>query len=110
SESGDASAVRYGETGSAKAPWPVGAVSAWTRQGTDGVLGHDRCQGQTCGGHARRHEALGLRGGWGGARTGGTTRKKTGRRLRPRVGGELAKRHTTERKCSKVVYRGRMAS
>jgi hypothetical protein len=43
----------------------VCTVSGWTRQGTDGVLEHDRCEGQTLGWPARRPEALLLRGGWG---------------------------------------------
>jgi len=42
-------------------------VHAWTRQGTEGFLGHAQCQGQTSGLGARRHEALNLMGDWCGA-------------------------------------------
>ena len=101
-ESGDASAVSPRETGPAREPWHVCAGADWTRQGTDGFLGHERCQGQTCGWQARRPEALSLRGGWCGARTADTTRKQTGMRLRPQVGVECAKRHATERRCQKL--------
>jgi hypothetical protein len=78
------------------------AVVDWTRQGTDGFLGHDRCQGQTFGSQARRHEALILMGGWCGVHTADTARKKTGMRLRPHVGGVYqAGRHG--KKLSQVV-------
>ena len=42
-------------------------VHDWTRQGTEGFLGHSQCQGQTSGARARRHEALILMGDWCGA-------------------------------------------
>src|SRR2546427_11136623 len=88
-ESGDASAVSRGETGPFREPGHLCAVYDWTRQGTDGFLGHDRCQGQTSGLRARRHEAWILMGGWCGAYTADTTRKKTGMRLRRPVGGRV---------------------
>jgi len=47
--SGDASAVRHGATGPCREPGHVCAGDDWTRQGTDGFLGHDRCQGQRSG-------------------------------------------------------------
>jgi hypothetical protein len=65
------------------------AVYDWTRQGTDGFLGHDRCQGQTFGSPARRQGALILMGGWCGAHTADTARKKTGMRLRLPVGASV---------------------
>src|SRR5262245_12538599 len=68
-ESGDASAVSHGETGPFREPYHWCTVYDGTRQGTAGFLGHDRCQGQTCGSPARRHEALILMGGWCGAHT-----------------------------------------
>src|SRR5262245_60872506 len=55
--------------------------TAWPRQGTDGLLGHERCQGQTSGLAAGRQGALSLRGGGGGAHTADTARKHTGMRL-----------------------------
>src|SRR4029450_6782400 len=78
------------------------AVDEWPREGTDGFLGHDRCQGQTCGAPARRPEALLLMGGGCGVPTADTPGKQTGRRLRPHVGGVCqAGRHGN--KWSKVV-------
>jgi hypothetical protein len=68
----------------------------------DGFLGYDRCQGQTFSWPARRQGALILMGGWCGARTADTTRKKTGMRLQPKSGVECAKRHTTERGCQRL--------
>jgi hypothetical protein len=44
-------------------------VHDWTRQGTEGFLGHTRCQGQTSGEDARRQRALILMGGWCGAQS-----------------------------------------
>jgi len=38
-------------------------VHDWTRQGTEGFLGHGACQGPTSGAGARRQEALSLMGG-----------------------------------------------
>jgi len=82
----------------------------WTRQGTDGLLGHDRCQGRTAGWQARRQAALILMGVWCGAHMADTTQKKTGMRLRPQVGGEFAKRERNGKKLSKVVQGGGIAS
>jgi len=86
-EAGDASAVSHVETGPFREPWHLWAVYDWTRQGTDGFLGHERCQGQTSGLGARRHGALILMGVWCGAHTADTAHKKTGMRLRLQVGG-----------------------
>jgi hypothetical protein len=61
----------------------------WTRQGTDGFLGHERGQGQTSGLEARRQGALILMGVWCGARTADTARKKIGMRLRLQVGESM---------------------
>jgi hypothetical protein len=63
---------------------------------------------QTFGEQARRHEALILMGGWCGAHTADTTRKKTGMRLRPHVGG-CARRGATEKSGQKWC-RGGIAS
>ena len=79
------------------------AVDHGTRQGTDGWLGHERCQGRTVGLRARRHGALLLRGVGCGAHTADTTRQKTGMRLRPHVGGGVCQTERNEKKWSKVV-------
>src|SRR5215211_6218050 len=63
----DASVVSLGKSGPAREPEDLYAVHNWTRQGTEGFLGHRRCQGPTSGVTARRHEALILMGGWCGA-------------------------------------------
>jgi hypothetical protein len=63
----DASAVSPVKVGPVREPYDLYAVHAWTRQGTEGFLGHLRCQGQTSGARARRHEALILMGDWCGA-------------------------------------------
>jgi hypothetical protein len=63
----DASAVSPVKGGPAREPGDLYAVHAWTRQGTEGFLGHRRCQGQTSGAAARRQEALILMGDWCGA-------------------------------------------
>src|SRR6266566_3874208 len=65
----DASAVSPVKVGPAREPCYLYAVHDWTRQGTEGFLGHPRCQGQTSGEEARRHEALILMGDWCGARS-----------------------------------------
>src|SRR6266496_5233017 len=65
----DASAVSPIKVGPAREPYYLYAVHDWTRQGTEGFLGHPRCQGQTSGEEARRHEALILMGDWCGARS-----------------------------------------
>ena len=101
-ESGDASAVSHVETGPFREPWHVCAVADWTRQGTDGLLGPAKCQGQTFGWLARRQGALILMGGGCGARTADTTRKKTGMRLQPKAGVEFAKWHATERSSQRL--------
>jgi hypothetical protein len=63
----DASAVSPVKVGPAREPCDLYAVHDWTRQGTEGFLGHPRCQGQTSGDEARRPEALILMGDWCGA-------------------------------------------
>jgi hypothetical protein len=70
---------------------------------TGGFLGHDRCQGQMPGLRARRQEALILMGGWCGAYTADTTRKKTGMRLRLPVGGGVGQAERNRKKLPKVV-------
>ena len=79
---------------------------SWTRQGTDGLLGHDRCQGQTCGWQARRQEAWSLMGGWGGASTADTPGKKTGRRLQTHVGGGVCQAAHNAKKVLKSGVQG----
>src|SRR5262249_48028820 len=64
---GDASAVRPGNGGAGRERYELDAVPAWTRQGTEGFLGHRRGQGETSGAAARRHEAVILMGDWCGA-------------------------------------------
>src|SRR5262245_3876199 len=108
-ESGDASAVSHGETGPAREPWPLYAVANWTRQGTDGFLGHERCQGQTSGRAARRHGALILMGVWCGAHTADTARKKTGMRLQL-PGGASVPGGTPRKTVVKSGVRGGIAS
>jgi hypothetical protein len=76
----------------------------WTRQGIDGFLGHDTCQGQTSRLRARRQQALILMGVWCGAETADTTPTKTGMRLRPQVGVGFAEQNATK-KLSNVVAR-----
>src|SRR6516162_11444527 len=63
----DASAVSPVKVGPTREPCDLDAVHDWTRQGTEGFLGHRRCQGQTSGDEARRQEALILMGDWCGA-------------------------------------------
>jgi hypothetical protein len=63
----DASAVSPKKGGPVREPRYLYAVHDWTRQGTEGFLGHRRCQGQTSGSRARRHEALIPMGDWCGA-------------------------------------------
>jgi hypothetical protein len=65
----DASAVSPRKVGPAREPCDLYAGHAWTRQGTEGFLGQPRCQGQTSGDEARRHEALILMGDWCGAQS-----------------------------------------
>jgi hypothetical protein len=93
------------ETGPFRKPGHLCASLRLTRQGTDGVLGHDRCQGQTSGLRARRQEALILRGGWCGAYIADTTCKKTGVRLRLPVGGGV-QQEEHNRKSHQKVYKG----
>src|SRR5262252_7605651 len=97
-------------TGKRQAP-PIGNVARmvlaplydWTRQGTDGFLGHDRCQGPTSGLAAGRHGALILMGVWCGAQMADTTRRKTGVRRRLPVGGGVCQAERNRKKWSKVV-------
>ena len=63
----DASAMSLIKVGPAREPYDLDAGHDWTWQGTEDFLGHPRCQGQTSGAGARRHEALILMGGWCGA-------------------------------------------
>ena len=86
-ESCDASAVSLGKSGPAREPHHLYAVHDWTRQGTEGFLGHRRCQGQTSGARARRQGALILMGGWCGAQGADITTRKTGGRLRLQIWG-----------------------
>jgi len=102
-ESCDASAVSPGKGGPAREPCDLYAVHAWTRQGTEGFLGHGACQGPTSGSRTRRQCALILMGGWCGAQAAGTTTRKTEVRLRPQSGGSVP-RATQPEKLSKVVY------
>jgi len=88
----------------------VCAGDDWTRQGTDGFLGHDRCQGQRSGLRARPPEALLLMGGWGGASTADTTHNKTGMRLRLPVGGGVGQAERNRKTWPKVVEGGSIAS
>src|SRR5436853_490739 len=62
-----AAAVSPVKVGPVREPCYLYAVHDWTRQGTEGFLGHRRGQGQTSGSAARRQEALSLMGDWCGA-------------------------------------------
>jgi|ERR671923_2050623 hypothetical protein len=95
-ESCDASAVSLVKSGPAREPHHLYAVHDWTRQGTEGFLGHRRCQGQTSGARARRQGALILMGGWCGAQGADITTRKTGVRLRLQIWGGLAE-HNKQR-------------
>jgi hypothetical protein len=77
---------------------------AWTRQGTDGFLGHEACQGQTSGlkGETSR-SSLDPDGCVVRRQTADTTRTKTGTRLRPQVGGGVCLTERNGKKVSKVV-------
>src|ERR687888_285582 len=88
-ESCDASAVSPVKVGPTREPGYLYAVHDWTRQGTEGFLGHGACQGQTSGSRTRRQCALILMGGWCGAQAAGTTTGKTGVRLRSHSGGSV---------------------
>jgi len=63
----DASAVSPVKVGPVREPCYLYAVHDWTRQGTEGFLGHGRCQGPTSGSWARCQYALILMGDWCGA-------------------------------------------
>ena len=63
----DASAVSPVKGGPREGAMYLYVVHDWTRQGTEGFLGHAQCQGQTSGLGARRPEALNLMGDWCGA-------------------------------------------
>jgi hypothetical protein len=63
----DASAVSQPDTGPEGEPDDLCEPHDWTREGTDGFLGHSRCQGRTAGWGASRQRALLLMGVWCGA-------------------------------------------
>src|SRR3989442_13927083 len=82
-ESCDASAVSPIKVGPVREPRYLYAVHDWTRQGTEGFLGHGACQGPTSGLRARRQWALSLMGDWSGTPGADATTRKTGlRRVR----------------------------
>src|SRR5215467_6776634 len=85
----DAFAVSPIKVGPVREPRDLYAVHDWTRQGTEGFLGHSVCQGPTSGSRARRQCALSLMGDWCGAQAADTTTRKTGTRLRPQSGGSV---------------------
>src|SRR5438034_8642315 len=101
-ESCDASAVCPIKVGPVREPRYLYAVHDWTRQGTEGFLGHGACQGPTSGSRARRQGALSLMGDWCGAQGADATTRKTGVRLRPQSGGSVPSA-TQLKKLSKVV-------
>src|SRR5215217_5506349 len=88
-ESCDASAVSPRKGGPVREPRYLYAVHDWTRQGTEGFLGHRVCEGPTSGSRARRQCALSLMGDWCGTQEAGTTTRQTGTRLRPQSGGSV---------------------
>src|SRR5215813_7286915 len=85
----DASAVSQTETGPEREPSDLCETHGWTRQGTDGFLGHSRCQGRTSGLGARRPKGLDPDGCVVRRTEADTAGTKTGMRLRPQVGGIL---------------------
>jgi len=105
----DASAVSPRKGGPVREPQYLYAVHDWTRQGTEGFLGHRRCQGQTSGSWARRHEALILMGDWCGALEPTPQAWKHGCVSDGRAGVECAERNATK-KMSKVVWGRGIAS
>jgi hypothetical protein len=84
-------------------------VHAWTRQGTEGFLGHAHGQGQTSGLGARRHEALHLMGDWCGASEPTPRACKHGCVCDGQSGVACAERNTTKNMSTVVEGRG-MAS
>ena len=102
-ESGDASAVSHRETGPTREPWHFEQYTIGRGReltvfwGTTGARGRRLACGRDV------MEALILMGGWCGAHTADTTRKKTGMRLRPQVGGGVCQAERHGKKLSKVV-------
>src|SRR6266436_6197498 len=101
----DASAMSPVKVGPAREPGYLYAVHDWTRQGTEGFLGHGACQGQPSGSRARRQRALSLMRDWCGAKAADTTTRKTGMRLRPQIGGSVPSA-TQPKKAVKSCVRG----
>src|SRR5919202_5539049 len=91
----DASAVSPRKGGLVREPCDLCAGHDWTRQGTEGFLGHPRCQGQTSGAVARRHEALILMGDWCGACASTPRELKHGFVCDGQAGVECAEQNTT---------------
>src|SRR5262245_7149524 len=104
-ESGDASAMSHKKTGPFGEPEHLCVVSDWIWQGTDGFLGHGRCQGRTVGLGASRHEALILMG-LGAA----PTRPTPGERQQGCVCGHTSGGVCQAERNDKIVYRGGIAS
>ena len=98
----DASAVSPGKGGPAREPCDLSAGHDWTRQGTEGFLGHPRCQGRTAGEKASRQEALNLMGGWCGAQAADATGMKTRLRLSWPIGGGVFRPERNGKKCQKL--------
>ena len=107
---GDASAVSHADTGPAREPRDLSEGHDWTRQGTDGFLGHTACQGQTGGSSASRH-GLDPDGCVVRHHVADTKSTKTG--MRPaatRRGVKYAEQSATAKKLANVVQGGRFAS
>jgi hypothetical protein len=83
----------------------VCVIPAWTRQGTDGFLGHRRCQGQTSGLQGETSRSLDPDGCVVRRPTADASRTKTGMRLSPQVGGGVCLTERNENKWSQVVIR-----
>src|SRR6266566_7696615 len=101
-ESCDASAVSPVKVGPEREPGYLYAVPDWTRQGTEGFLGHGWCQGPTSGKNARRQGALILMGGWCGATAADAIAMKTRMRLRSPIGGGVCLAEHNGKKCQKL--------
>jgi hypothetical protein len=95
----DASAVSHADTGPAREPYNLSEGHDWTRQGTDGFLGHATCQGQTLGFTARRH-GLDPDGCVVRHKAAGTNGTKTGMRLQPYIGGRVGPGELNGNNCS----------
>ena len=102
---GDASAVSYAETGPAREPRDLSEGHNWTRQGTDGFLGHTACQGQTVGSSASRH-GLDPDGCVVRHHVADTKSTKTGMRLQPHVGGWSRSSRAQRQKSWPTLCRG----